>query len=165
MHMDFDTIMSRIRNRKIEFSIELFRDLQIFKEFTQGFSSSVTNANNVSVTLPVNDHPLKHVRPGNSKIVEKAADGGSTSAFEVSHEAKKPLKGNSPLSEESLPIKKCIGRSKKVGRETTGGQRPLTPMKRKRRVRTKSDNAEDLVPTKLQPIGLKGYLCTKISHF
>ncbi|XP_019445632.1 PREDICTED: uncharacterized protein LOC109349328 isoform X1 [Lupinus angustifolius] len=43
MHMDFDTIMSRIRNRKIEFSIELFRDLRLLINNALLFYSNSTH--------------------------------------------------------------------------------------------------------------------------
>ncbi|KAE9613518.1 hypothetical protein Lal_00016303 [Lupinus albus] len=178
-HMDLDTIRSRISNRTIKSVMELFRDLYLLinnalvfyskstrqyknaqllrdtvketlKECIKDFRSSVTNAD-VSITLPVDEPPLKlrSVCPGNRKVVAKEAGGGSKSASEVSQGAKVPNKVNPPLSEESLPIKKSFGRSKKVGRETTGSQRTATPMKRRRTVRTKDDKAEDLVPTQV----------------
>ncbi|CAL0312037.1 unnamed protein product [Lupinus luteus] len=183
-HMDLDTIRLRISNRTIKSVMELFRDLYLLinnalvfyskstrqyknaqllrdmvnetlKECIKDFRSSVTNAD-VSITLPVDEPPLKlrSVCPGNRKVVAKEAGGGSKSASEVSHGAKVPNKVNPPLSEESLPIKKSFGRSKKVGRETTGSQRPAMAMKRRRTVRAKDDNAEDLVPSKAYPLGL-----------
>ncbi|KAE9607190.1 putative chromatin remodeler Bromodomain family [Lupinus albus] len=161
-HMDLDTIRSRIRNRTIKSAVELFRDLHLLinnalvfyskstyqyknaqllrdmvkerlKEFIKAFSSSVTNAD-VSITLPVNEPPLKlrTVCPGNRKIVAEESGGRSNST-----------------SEESLRIKKSCGRSKKVGRETIGSRRPATPMERKGRIRRKDYNAEDLVPTQV----------------
>ncbi|CAL0331414.1 unnamed protein product [Lupinus luteus] len=175
-HMDLDTIRSRISNGTITSIVELFRDLHLLinnalvfyskstyqyknaqllrdmvkerlKESIKDFSSNVTNAD-VSITLPVNEPPLKlrTVCPGNRKIIAKEAGGGRNSTSEASQGAKKPSKVNPPLSEVFLPIKKSRGRSKKVARETIGSQRPATPMKRKRR---KDDNAEDLVPTQV----------------
>lgn len=83
-----------------------------------------------------NDGILKKcVRPGNREIV------ANNSASEVSRGAKKPSKLDSPLSVESLPIKKYFGRPKQVGRGTAGGrQRPAMLMKGKKRGRTKSDS-------------------------
>ena len=101
-------------------------------------SSKVTTQDNVSIKLPLHNPHVKprSVRPGNRKIVAKAV-GGSNSASGVSQGAKKPSTTDSPPSVESLPIKKkAFGRPKKVGRGNAG-QRPATPMKGKKRVRTK----------------------------
>lgn len=100
-------------------------------------SVTLTHDANVSVTLPVHEPSVKvrSVRPGNRKIVVKVAGGGGSSNS-ASGVSKKPSKDDSPPSVESLPIKKAFGRPKKLGRETPA-QRPATPMKEKKRGRTK----------------------------
>ncbi|XP_019440277.1 PREDICTED: uncharacterized protein LOC109345625 [Lupinus angustifolius] len=117
------------------------RDL-VTKKMRESFksvsSNKVTNAN-VSIQLPVQNNPHvkpRSVRPGNRKIVAKAVVGGSNFASVVSQGTKKPSKTDSPSSVESLPIKKKgFGRPKK-GACRTSGERPATPIKGKRRVRT-----------------------------
>ncbi|XP_027339582.1 uncharacterized protein LOC113853257 [Abrus precatorius] len=164
-HMDFDTIRSRISSQTIKSTIELFRDLLLLtnnalvfyskstreyksalllrdivtkkmRESLKGMSSKTNTEANVPVKLPVQTTHVKprSVRPGNRKIVAKAV-GGSNSASGVSHGTKKPSKVDSPSSVESLTVKKkAFGRPKKVGGR---GQRPATPTKGKKRVRTK----------------------------
>lgn len=164
-HMDFDTIRSRISNQTIKSAIELFRDLLLLtnnalvfyskstreyksalmlrdvvtkkmRESFKGVSIKVTKAD-ASIKLPAHNPHVKprSVRPGNRKIVAKAV-GGSNSASGVSQGTKKPSKSESPSSVESLPIKKkAFGRPKKIGRGNAG-QRPATPVKGKKRVRT-----------------------------
>ncbi|XP_061363053.1 uncharacterized protein LOC133306705 [Gastrolobium bilobum] len=110
------------------------------RESLKGISSKATEAN-VCIKLPLQNHHVKprSVRPGNRKIVAKAVGGSnSASGVSLSHGAKKPSKVDSPSSVECLPVKKkAFGRPKKVGRGTPG-QRPATPIKGKKRVRTKS---------------------------
>ncbi|KAK7327943.1 hypothetical protein VNO77_22036 [Canavalia gladiata] len=164
-HMDFDTIRSRISSQTIKSTIELFRDLLLLtnnalvfyskstreyktalllrdlvtkkmRESLKGMSSKATPQSNVPIKLPVHNPHVKprSVRPGNRKIVAKAV-GGSNSASGVSHATKKNAKVDSPSSVESLTVKKkAFGRPKKVGR---GQRSATTPMKGKKRVRTK----------------------------
>lgn len=110
-------------------------------------SSRVTQANE-SIKLPVSVHHNPHVkprsvRPGNRKIIAKATLGGNNNSASagMTHGAKKEKpssKADSPPSLESLTVKKkAFGRPKKVGRGTSSGQRPATPIKGRKRVRTK----------------------------
>lgn len=156
--MDFDTIRSRIGNQTIKSVMELFRDLLLLannalvfyskntreyksalllrdyvtkklRENARCFSKNATHAANMSITLSVHDPSVKvrNERPSNQKIVVVKAAGGSNSASP----AKKSCKEDSALSVDSLPIKKAFGRPKKTGRETT------SPMKEKKRGRTR----------------------------
>ncbi|MED6182411.1 hypothetical protein PIB30_028275 [Stylosanthes scabra] len=109
---------------------------------TNTINSKGTTQDNVSLKLPVHNPHVKprSVRPGNRKIVAKAVgNDASNSVSGVSQAAKKVSKADSPPSVESLPVKKkAFGRPKKVGRGNGTGQRPAaTPVKGKRRVRTK----------------------------
>ncbi|RDX68902.1 hypothetical protein CR513_52059, partial [Mucuna pruriens] len=165
-HMDFDTIRSRISSQTIKSRVELFRDLLLltnnalvfYSKSTREYKSALllrdivtkkmreslkgTSNNkgttteattNVPIKLPAHNPHVKprSVRPGNRKIVAKAVGGNNS-------ETKKPCKVDSPSSVESLTVKKKgFGRPKKLARGAAG-QRPATPMKGKKRVRTRT---------------------------
>ncbi|KAJ1434780.1 SANT/Myb domain [Sesbania bispinosa] len=121
----------------------LLRDLvtKKMRESLKGINRKVPEAN-VPIKLPVqmqNPHVKpRSVRPGNRKIVAKAIGSSNNSASGVSHAARKPTKVDSPSSVESLTVKKkAFGRPKKVGRGTAAQKPSTTPLKGKKRVRTK----------------------------
>lgn len=114
----------------------------VAKKMRESFKGSTSSSNKVtepneSTKLPVH-HNLhvkpRSVRPGNRKIIAKAV-GGDNSAS--SQGAKKPIKADSSHSVESLNVvKKAFGRQKKV-EPVTSSQKTATPVKGRKRVRTK----------------------------
>lgn len=163
-HMDFDTIRSRIASHSITSALELFRDLLLLsnnslvfyskstreyksalllrdlitKKLQQHFikySSSKATSANLSVKTPMPNRPVKprSVRPGNGKVSGKAANA----VTKTSNGGKGPGFADSPSSVESLAVtKKGLGRLRKGGRGSAD-QGPFTPMKGRKRVRTK----------------------------
>ncbi|KAE7995602.1 hypothetical protein FH972_000381 [Carpinus fangiana] len=166
-HMDFDTIRSRIGSHSITSALELFRDLLLLsnnslvfyskstreyksalllrdlitKKMQQYFkcsSSSKATSADLSVKTPMPNRAVKprSVRPGSGKVSGKAANAGNA-ITKTSNGGKGPGYANSPSSVESLAVsKKGLGRLRKGGRGSVN-QGPISPMKGKKRVRTK----------------------------
>ena len=126
----------------------LLRDI-VTKKMRESFkdndvsSRKVTHFNE-SIKLPVHNIHVKprSVRPGNRKIIAKAIGGGNnnSSASGMTQGAKKPIKADSSPSLESLKLnvtKKDFGRRRKI-EPVSSSQKTTTPVKGKKRVRTKS---------------------------
>lgn len=119
----------------------LLRDL-ITKKMQQHFkcssSSSKATSANLSVKTPMPNRAVKprSVRPGSGKVSGKVANAGNA-VTKTSNGGKVPGYANSPSSVESLAVsKKGLGRLRKGGRGSVN-QGPISPMKGRKRVRTK----------------------------
>lgn len=133
------------KNTREHKTAQLLRDI-VTKKMRESFKDNTISSRKVtqvneSMKLPINNLHVKprSVRPGSRKITAKAIDGNN-SAFGMTQGAKKPSKADSPPSVESLTVTKkaAFGRPKKVGRVTSGQKTTTTPMKGRKRVRTKS---------------------------
>ncbi|KAG2689829.1 hypothetical protein I3760_09G158100 [Carya illinoinensis] len=165
-HTDFNTIKSRIASHSITSASELFRDLLLLsnnslvfyskntreyksalllrdiitQKLQQHFKYSHRTATppNLSVKTLTPTRPVKprSVRPGNCKASGKVADAGNA-VTRTSNEGKKPSNDDSTEVESLAVTNKRFGRPRKGGRGS-GNQRPVVPMKGRKRIRMRT---------------------------